>query len=59
MTEPLYRVVANDDERLSLWPLHKDDALGWRDTGIRGTRESCLAEIRKIWVDLRPKRLRD
>ncbi|WP_341719206.1 MbtH family NRPS accessory protein [Micromonospora sp. FIMYZ51] len=56
--EPYYRIVVNDEEQLSLWPLHKEPAVGWRDIGTAGSRGECLAEIRRIWTDLRPKSLR-
>ncbi|MBX7265795.1 MbtH family NRPS accessory protein [Micromonospora sp. Llam7] len=56
--EPYYRVVVNDEEQYSLWPLHKEPAVGWRDVGTSGSRSECLAEIKRIWTDLRPKSLR-
>jgi MbtH protein len=57
-SEPLYRVIVNDDEQMSLWPLHKDDPHGWRGTQVRGTRAECLAQVRETWSDVRPARLR-
>jgi MbtH protein len=56
--EPYYRVVVNDEGQFSLWPLHKEPALGWRDAGTAGSRTECLAEIKRVWTDLRPKSLR-
>jgi MFS transporter, DHA3 family, macrolide efflux protein len=49
-----FRVVVNDEPRYALWPLHKRDAPGWRDTGVSGTREECLAYVDQVWsADLR------
>lgn len=55
---PLFRVVVNDDDQYALWPLYRDGAPGWRDTGVSGSREQCLAYVTQVWRDLRPKRLR-
>jgi MbtH protein len=57
-THPLFRVVVNDDEQYALWPLHRDGAPGWRDTGVSGSREACLGYVSEVWRDMRPKRLR-
>ena len=37
MEEELYRVVVNDEEQYSIWPLEKENAAGWRDGGRSGT----------------------
>lgn len=59
LEQPRYRVVVNDEEQYALWPAHKDDAPGWRDTGVIGTREECLAHVGRMWTDMRPRSLRD
>jgi MFS family permease/uncharacterized protein YbdZ (MbtH family) len=52
-----FRVVVNDEPRYALWPLHKRDAPGWRDTGVSGTRDECLAYVEQVWsADLRTSR---
>ncbi|MEU5695025.1 MbtH family NRPS accessory protein [Actinosynnema sp. NPDC020468] len=56
--QPRYRVVVNDEEQYALWPEHKDAAPGWRDTGVAGDREACLAHVSEVWTDMRPKSLR-
>ncbi len=57
--EELYRVVVNDEEQYSIWPMDKENALGWRDAGKTGTKTECLAHIKVVWTDMRPKSLRD
>ena len=53
-----YKVVVNHEEQYSLWLQGKDNALGWRDTGISGMKADCLAYIRQAWTDMRPLSLR-
>lgn len=55
---PLFKVVLNDEEQYSIWPAERDNALGWRDEGTRGTREACLEHIERIWTDMRPLSVR-
>ena len=54
----IYKVVVNHEEQYSIWPDGRDNPLGWRDTGARGTKEECLAYIGKVWTDMRPLSLR-
>lgn len=53
-----YRVVVNDEEQYALWPAQKDNAPGWRDAGVGGSKEVCLEHIGRVWTDLRPLSLR-
>lgn len=53
-----YRIVVNHEEQYSIWPLERENAPGWRDTGKSGTREECLAAIEEMWSDMRPLSLR-
>lgn len=53
-----YRVVVNDEEQYSVWPVRKANALGWHAAGYEGTRAECLAHIDRVWTDLRPRSLR-
>lgn len=57
--ESRFKVVINDEEQYSIWPEHKENAPGWRHTGVTGTKEECLAHIREVWQDLRPRSLRE
>jgi MbtH protein len=54
----IYKVVVNDEEQYSLWLAGRENARGWRDEGMTGTRAVCLAHIDEIWVDMRPLSLR-
>ena len=54
----LYKVVLNHEEQYSLWPAHRENAPGWRDAGMQGTRAACLAHIEAVWTDMRPLSLR-
>ena len=56
---PIYRVVMNDEEQYSIWPEAKDLPLGWHAVGKAGPKEECLAYIKEVWTDMRPKSLRD
>jgi len=58
-TEPRYRVVVNDEEQYSIWPLYKADPPGWVEAGVAGTRDECLAHIRAVWQDMRPRSVRE
>jgi len=57
--DDLYRVVVNDEEQYSIWPLDKENAPGWKDEGKSGTKTECLAHIKVIWTDMRPRSLRE
>jgi MbtH protein len=57
-TRPRYRVLVNDEDQHSLWPVHRDRPAGWREVGVTGPRDECLAYVREAWTDLRPARLR-
>jgi MbtH protein len=54
----IYKVVVNHEEQYSIWPAHKENALGWKDAGKSGTKEECLAYIKEVWTDMRPLSLR-
>ncbi|KNC66760.1 MbtH family protein [Pseudoalteromonas ardens] len=53
-----YKVVKNHEEQYSIWPAHKENALGWSDEGTSGSKEECLAHIKSVWTDMRPLSLR-
>jgi MbtH protein len=57
-TKETYKVVVNHEEQYSIWPEFKQNALGWKDVGHGGTKESCLEYISKHWVDLTPVSVR-
>ena len=53
-----YKVVFNHEEQYSLWPVERENALGWMDAGKQGLKEECLDYIRAVWTDMRPLSLR-
>ncbi len=54
----IYKVVLNHEEQYSIWPVDRDNALGWRDAGKIGTKAECLSHIKEVWTDMRPLSLR-
>src|SRR5690349_11669786 len=54
----IYKVVSNHEDQYSIWPVDREGAPGWTDTGFSGTRAECLAQIETAWVDMRPRSLR-
>src|SRR5919112_1031654 len=54
----IYKVVVNHEEQYSIWPADRENALGWTDAGKSGTKEECLAYIKEVWTDMRPRSLR-
>ena len=54
----IYKVVVNDEEQYSIWPEHKENALGWKDAGKTGPKAECLEYIKEVWTDMRPLSLR-
>ena len=54
----IYKVVINDEEQYSIWPEYRENPLGWRDDGKRGTKPECLSYIDEVWTDMRPLSLR-
>ena len=55
----IYRVVVNDEQQYSIWPVQREIPLGWRDDGKTGTKEECLAYIEEVWTDMRPLSVRN
>jgi MbtH protein len=54
----IYKVVVNHEEQYSIWPVDRENALGWNDAGKQGTKAECLAYIEEVWTDMRPLSLR-
>ncbi|QMU70036.1 MbtH family NRPS accessory protein [Streptacidiphilus sp. P02-A3a] len=52
------RVVVNGEEQYSIWPVDLALPEGWREEGVRGSREECLAHVEAVWTDMRPLSLR-
>lgn len=54
-----WKVVINVEDQYSIWPMNKELPLGWRALEKSGTKEECLDYIKEIWVDMRPRSLRE
>jgi len=54
----IYKVVLNHEEQYSIWPADRENAHGWQDAGKSGSKEECLAYIKEVWTDMRPRSLR-
>ena len=54
----IYKVVVNQEEQYSIWPVDRDNPLGWSDVGKAGPKAECLAYIKEVWTDMRPLSLR-
>lgn len=53
-----FTVVINDEEQYSIWPQAMTIPAGWREVGVTGAKEHCLARIEELWTDMRPLSLR-
>jgi MbtH protein len=51
----VYKVVRNQEEQYSIWPVGRELPLGWSDAGFEGSKEACLRHIEEIWTDMRPR----
>jgi MbtH protein len=56
--QTVYRVVVNHEEQYSIWSMHRELPLGWRDAGKSGLKQECLDWIQEVWTDMRPLSLR-
>lgn len=54
-----WRVVISLEDQYSIWPNSKSVPQGWREVGKEGTKEECLAYIKEVWVDMRPRSLKE
>jgi len=54
-----FNVVVNDEEQYSIWPQYKEVPLGWRATGFSVLKKDCLAHVKEVWTDMRPRSLRE
>ena len=49
------KVVKNDNGDYSIWPIDRENPLGWQDVGKTGSKEECLEYIKENWTSLTPK----
>lgn len=52
-------VVVNDEQQYSLWPANRPVPPGWSTVGDLASRAACLERIEELWVDMRPRSLRE
>lgn len=55
----LWKVVISLEDQYSIWPAYKPIPFGWSDAGKEGEKEECLNYIKEVWVDMRPRSLRE
>jgi len=49
------KVDKNDNGDYSIWPIDRENPLGWQDVGKTGSKEECLEYIKENWTSLTPK----
>jgi MbtH protein len=54
----IYKVVINHEEHYSIWPVDRENPLGWSNVGKSDPKTECLEYIKTVWTDLRPLSLR-
>ena len=54
----IYKVVINHEEQYSIWPTDREPPRGWQEVGTQGLKAECLAYIKEVWTDMRPRSLR-
>lgn len=57
-TQDDYKVVVNDEDQHSIWPLHRTTPTGWREAGFSGAKDDCLTHIDEVWTDITPLSVR-
>ena len=53
----IYKIVVNHEGHYSIWPVASENPLGWGDVGKTGLKNECLAYIKELWTDMRPRSL--
>lgn len=54
-----WKVIINLEDQYSIWPSFKAIPTGWSDTGKEGSKEQCLSYIKEVWIDMKPRSLRE
>jgi MbtH protein len=55
----VWKVVVNLEDQYSVWPASKVIPSGWKDAGKEGSKEECLNYVKEIWIDMRPRSLKE
>ena len=45
----VYKVVINHEEQYMILPESKSAPIGYKSTGVTGSKEDCLAYVQKVW----------
>jgi len=53
-----FTVLINHEAQYGIWPASKPVPEKWRAVGVTGSREDCLAFVRREWTDMRPLSVR-
>lgn len=48
-----YKVVINHEEQYSIIPADQVLMRGFREIGVKGTKENCLNYIEEVWTDMK------
>lgn len=54
-----FRVLVNEENQHSLWPVFAEAPAGWTVVFGEDSREACVEYIETNWTDMRPKSLID
>jgi MbtH protein len=41
------KIVRNQDKVVSIWPSDRENAPGWYDVGVEGSKEDCLKWVKE------------
>lgn len=52
-------VVLNEEGQYSIWPVGRHVPAGWHEVGKTGGLDECLSYIDEVWIDMRPRSLRE
>jgi MbtH protein len=58
VTDDHFVVVVNHEDQYAIWPADQPVPAGWSTTGQPGPKDECLALVRTLWTDMRPRSLR-
>lgn len=56
--ERTFLVLINAEEQYSLWPKYIEVPRGWSLVS-EGNKAECLAYVKRMWTDMRPRSLRE
>lgn len=57
--QEIFEVVINLEDQYSIWPKRKEVPYGWKTVGKFGPKDECLAYVKEVWTDMRPKSLKE